>query len=109
MKKKKREEKKNSVALTPLATLLNKFCGYVQSLASRALPALPYQLFSIWSTARRIIVAILAFDKYFYRFYYKKLFADMNSNSVDFDSILGFYMPYAKSLNDDNEDDKHSD
>ncbi|KAL9917468.1 Fanconi anemia complementation group I [Glossina fuscipes fuscipes] len=70
-----------------ITVVVNKFCGYVQSLAPMALPALAYQLFSICSTASQIIVPILALDKYFYRFYYKKLFADMNSNSVDFDSI----------------------
>uniref|UniRef100_A0A1A9ZCX7 Fanconi anemia group I protein n=1 Tax=Glossina pallidipes TaxID=7398 RepID=A0A1A9ZCX7_GLOPL len=73
-----------------ITVVLNKFCGYIQSLNPMALPALAYQLFSICSTASQIIVPILALDKYFHRFYYKKLFADMNSNSVDFDSIDAF-------------------
>lgn len=67
--------------------VLNKFTGCLQSLAPDALPALAFQLFSMCSTASQIIIPILALEKYFHRFYYKKLFSDMNSNSTDFDSI----------------------
>ncbi|KAM7345711.1 Fanconi anemia complementation group I [Cochliomyia hominivorax] len=78
--------------LTPAetVTVLNKFTGCMQSLAPDALPALAFQLFSMCSTASQIIIPILAFEKYFHRFYYKKLFSDMNSNSTDFDSIDAF-------------------
>lgn len=72
-------------------TVLNKFSGCLQSLAPDALPALSYQLFSICSTAAQIIIPILALEKYFHRFYYKKLFDDMSSNSTDFDSIGNYY------------------
>ena len=68
-------------------TVLTKFSGALQSLAPTELPALAYQLFSICNTAAQIIIPIFAFEKYFHRFYYKKLFADMHSNSTDFDSI----------------------
>ncbi|KNC26166.1 hypothetical protein FF38_06697 [Lucilia cuprina] len=70
--------------------VLNKFTGCLQSLAPDALPALSYQLFSMCSTASQIIIPILALEKYFHRYYYKKLFSDMNSNSTDFDSIDAF-------------------
>lgn len=59
----------------------------MQLLAPSELPALTYQLFSICATASQVIIPILALEKYFHRFYYKKLFADMNSNTTDFDSI----------------------
>uniref|UniRef100_A0A1A9WN60 Fanconi anemia group I protein n=1 Tax=Glossina brevipalpis TaxID=37001 RepID=A0A1A9WN60_9MUSC len=73
-----------------ITTVLNKFSGYIQSLTPDALPSLAYQLFSMCPTPFEIIIPILAFEKYFHRFYYKKLFADMNSNSTDFNSIDAF-------------------
>ncbi|XP_013097656.2 Fanconi anemia group I protein [Stomoxys calcitrans] len=80
------------IHLTPseTVTVLNKFSGSLQSLSPDALPALSYQLFSMCSTASQIIIPILALEKYFHRFYYKKLFDDMSSNSTDFDSIDAF-------------------
>ncbi|XP_036335817.1 Fanconi anemia group I protein homolog [Rhagoletis pomonella] len=87
--------------LTPLADLfkglglksaekiavLNKFGVMLQTLSPTELPALAFQLFSMCSTCSEIMILLLAFEKYFHRFYYKKLFADMQSNSTDFDSI----------------------
>ncbi|XP_073845314.1 Fanconi anemia complementation group I [Musca autumnalis] len=70
--------------------VLNKFSGCLQSLSPDALPALAFQLFSMCTTASQIIIPILALEKYFHRFYYKKLFDDMSSNSTDFDSIDAF-------------------
>ncbi|XP_053963260.1 Fanconi anemia group I protein homolog [Anastrepha ludens] len=67
--------------------VLNKFGGVLQTLAPAELPALAFQLFSMCSTCTEIMILVLAFEKYFHRFYYKKLFADMQSNSTDFDSI----------------------
>ncbi|XP_075166591.1 Fanconi anemia complementation group I [Haematobia irritans] len=80
------------IHLTPAETItvLNKFSSCLQFLSPDALPALTYQLFSMCSTASQIIIPILALEKYFHRFYYKKLFDDMSSNSTDFDSIDAF-------------------
>uniref|UniRef100_A0A0A1WLN6 Fanconi anemia group I protein homolog n=1 Tax=Zeugodacus cucurbitae TaxID=28588 RepID=A0A0A1WLN6_ZEUCU len=72
---------------TEVNAVLNKFGGLVQSLTPIDLPPLAFQLFSICSTCTEVMILVLAFDKYFYRFYYKKLFADMESNSSDYDSI----------------------
>ncbi|XP_067627011.1 Fanconi anemia group I protein homolog isoform X2 [Eurosta solidaginis] len=70
-----------------LTVVLNKFGGILQTLSPTELPALAYQLFSMCSTCSDIMILVLALEKYFHRFYYKKLFADMQSNSTDFDSI----------------------
>lgn len=70
--------------------VLNKFGGLVLTLSPIDLPPLAFQLFSICSTCTEVMILVLAFDKYFYRFYYKKLFADMESNSSDLDSIDTF-------------------
>ncbi|XP_014090241.2 Fanconi anemia group I protein homolog isoform X3 [Bactrocera oleae] len=67
--------------------VLNKFGGLVLSLSPIDLPPLAFQLFSMCSSCTEVMILVLAFDKYFYRFYYKKLFADMESNSSDYDSI----------------------
>ncbi|XP_050324049.1 Fanconi anemia group I protein isoform X1 [Bactrocera neohumeralis] len=70
--------------------VLNKFGGLVLTLSPIDLPPLAFQLFSMCSTCTEVMILVLAFDKYFYRFYYKKLFAEMESNSSDFDSIDTF-------------------
>ncbi|XP_055838956.1 Fanconi anemia group I protein [Episyrphus balteatus] len=67
--------------------VLNKFSASLESIIPSEVPALSYQLFSMCTTAGQIIIPILALEKYFYRFYYKKLFADLDSNSTDFNSI----------------------
>lgn len=67
--------------------VLNKFCSRFETLSPDTLPALAYQLFSMCRTALHVMVPILALDKYFHRHYYKKLFADMDSNTTDLDSI----------------------
>uniref|UniRef100_A0A1B0A204 FANCI solenoid 1 domain-containing protein n=1 Tax=Glossina pallidipes TaxID=7398 RepID=A0A1B0A204_GLOPL len=74
--------KELQLSANEITVVLNKFCGYIRSLAPMTLLALAYQLFSICSTACQIIVPISALGKYFYRFCYRKLFADMNSGSV---------------------------
>lgn len=67
--------------------ILKKFSASLQHVVPTEVPALSYQLFSLCTSAEQIMIPILALEKYFYKFYYKKLFADMNSNSTDFDSI----------------------
>ncbi|XP_037947703.1 Fanconi anemia group I protein [Teleopsis dalmanni] len=75
---------------TETVLILNKFSGVIQSVSPMELPALSYQLFFMCKTASEIIIPIIGLEKYFHRYYYKKLFADMNSNSTDFDSIDEF-------------------
>ncbi|XP_004534830.1 Fanconi anemia group I protein isoform X2 [Ceratitis capitata] len=70
-----------------VTVVLSKFGGMIQSLNPTELPALSFQLFSLCTTSTEVITLLLAFEKYFHRFYYKKLFADMQSNSTDYDSI----------------------
>ncbi|XP_055918883.1 Fanconi anemia group I protein [Eupeodes corollae] len=76
-----------SMSTNEKAVVLNKFSASLQNIVPSEVPALSYQLFSMCTTAGQTIIPILALEKYFYRFYYKKLFADMDSNSTDFNSI----------------------
>ncbi|XP_030375244.1 Fanconi anemia group I protein [Scaptodrosophila lebanonensis] len=68
-------------------TVLNKFAGALQEQTPMELPALCFQLFSMCSSAGQLIIPLLALEKYFHRYYYKRLFADMCNNSSDLDSI----------------------
>lgn len=70
-----------------ISTVLTKFCCNLNKLSPTEIPALSFQLFSLCATASQIIVPLIALDKYFYKHYYKKLYADMESDSTDFDSI----------------------
>lgn len=78
--------------LTPneITTVLKKFCNKLQQLAPQELPSLAYQLFSLSKTANHVTTIILAFQDYFHTNYYKQLFADLESNSTDVNSIDNF-------------------
>ncbi|XP_068145106.1 LOW QUALITY PROTEIN: Fanconi anemia group I protein homolog [Drosophila tropicalis] len=73
-----------------ILTVLNKFAGALQELSPMELPALCFQLFSMCNSASKLIIPLLALEKYFHRNYYKRLFSDMCSNSTDLDSIDSF-------------------
>lgn len=82
-----------------IVIVLNKFASSFETLSPDTLPALAYQLFAMSQTALHIMIPILALDKYFYRFYYKKLFAEMDSNTTDIDSIgINYNSSLAKIL-----------
>lgn len=69
---------------------MKKFCNKLQQLDPPELPSLAYQLFTLSKTANHITTVILAFQEYFHANYYKRLFADLESNSTDVNSIDNF-------------------
>lgn len=81
-----------------IVIVLNKLSSRFETLSPDTLPALAYQLFSMSQTALHLMIPILALDKYFYRFYYKKLFAEMDSNTTDIDSIGIDYIIVYKTI-----------
>ncbi|KAL5278237.1 FANCI family protein [Megaselia abdita] len=72
------------------STVLKKFCNKLQQLSPPELPSLAYQLFTLSKTASNVTTVILAFQEYFHLNYYTRLFADLESNSTDVNSIDNF-------------------
>lgn len=68
-------------------SILGKLCLNMQSLSSREIGPLAFQLFTLSNTAQLIIIPIIGFQKYFHRNYYRKVYSDMASESTDLDSI----------------------
>lgn len=67
--------------------ILGKLCKYVNKLTPMQLPPLAFQMFAICNSAQHLLTPIIAFQKYFHKNYYRKLYADMHSDTTDFDSI----------------------
>lgn len=70
--------------------LLNKTCKNINELDPAELPPLAYHLFALCNTASLVIIPILSFHKYFQKHYYKKVFADLESDPTNYDSIGKF-------------------
>ncbi|XP_055381041.1 uncharacterized protein LOC129611763 [Condylostylus longicornis] len=70
-----------------IVNALSKFCKYLQKVSPAELPPLAFQLFCMCQTASHLIIPILALQKYFHHYYYKKLFTDLESEASGLDSI----------------------
>lgn len=51
------------------------------------LASLAFQLFSMCSTPAQLMVPMFALNKYFQKYYYQKLFDEMDSDQQDLNSI----------------------
>ncbi|KAJ6650095.1 Fanconi anemia group I protein [Pseudolycoriella hygida] len=70
------------------STILVKFAASLQQIEPSELPPLANQLFSLTTTVPLVLMILFSFQKYFHKFYYKKLFSDMEiESSTDTDSI----------------------
>lgn len=67
--------------------LLYKIFENLNALRPEELPPLAYQLFRLCDSASLFVMPIFCFHMYFQRHYYKDLFADMDSNVTNYDSI----------------------
>lgn len=67
--------------------LLYKIFENLNDLRPEELPPLAYQLFRLCDSAGMFVMPIFCFHMYFHRHYYKDLFADMDSNITNYDSI----------------------
>lgn len=74
--------------------LLFKIFENLNALDPEELPPLAYQLFRLCNTAALFIMPIFCFHMYFQRHYYKDLFADMDSNVMNYDSIGRLHHSY---------------
>lgn len=64
------------------AQILGKFAESLQQLEPTELPPLANQLFSLTTNVPLILMVLFSFQKYFHKFYYKKLFTDMETDSM---------------------------
>lgn len=90
-----------SAVLTPIALMfiempiskaerhqvLTKLCDHLAGLQPDELPPLAYQLFRLCNTAALVLTPIHAFAQYFHTHFYARLFADMDSDQTDYDTI----------------------
>lgn len=68
--------------------IVGKFAETFKELEPTELPPLANQLFSLTTTVPLVMMVLFSLQKYFHKFYYKKLFTDMESDSMtDADSI----------------------
>lgn len=68
--------------------ILGKFTDSLQGLDPTELPPLANQLFALTTTVPLVMMTLFSLQKYFHTFYYKKLFMDMEIDSMtDSDSI----------------------
>lgn len=93
-----------SAVLTPIAIMfiempiskpeqhqvLAKLCDQLDGLQPTELPPLAYQLFRLCNTAALVLMPIHAFAQYFHKHFYAQLFADMDSDQTNYDSIEQF-------------------
>lgn len=69
-------------------TILKKFAETLQKLKPNELPPLANQLFSLTTSVPLVLMVLFSFQKYFHKFYYKKIFNDMQTDSItETDSI----------------------
>lgn len=62
--------------------IVGKFAECLQELEPSELPPLANQLFALTTNVPLVMMVLFSFQKYFQKFYYKKLFADMEMDSI---------------------------
>lgn len=67
--------------------VLHKVCESLDLLQPAELPPLAYQLFRMCNSAALVLLVVHGFSRYFQKHYYAHLFADMDSDQTDYDSI----------------------
>lgn len=67
--------------------VLHKICECLDHLEPNELPPLAYQLFRMCNTAALVLIVIHGFSRYFQKHYYAHLFAELDSDQTDYDSI----------------------
>lgn len=67
--------------------VINKICDPILKLEPTEIPALAYQLISLCKSAALVLIPLYAFNQYFHRHCYKKIYADMDSDQSNYDSI----------------------
>lgn len=68
--------------------VLEKFAETLQELEPTELPPLANQLFSLTTSVPLVLTVLFSLQKYFHKYYYKKLFTEMKSDSItETDSI----------------------
>lgn len=73
------------------AKILEKFAECLQELEPCELPPLANQLFSLTTNVTLILMVLFrfSFQRYFHKFYYKKLFIDMKTDSMTESDSIG--------------------
>lgn len=69
--------------------ILEKFAHCLQELQPTELPPLANQLFSLTTNVQLVLMVLFSFQKYFHKFYYKKLFTDMENDSMTESDSIG--------------------
>lgn len=71
------------------AKTLAKFAESLQQLEPSELPPLANQLFSLTTNASLVLMVLFSFQRYFHKYYYKKLFSEMESDSMTESDSIG--------------------
>ncbi len=69
--------------------ILKKFADNFKNLEPTELPPLANQLFSFTTTVPLVFMILFSLQKYFHRFYYAKLFTDMDTDSMTEPDSIG--------------------
>ncbi|XP_037050583.1 Fanconi anemia group I protein isoform X1 [Bradysia coprophila] len=68
--------------------ILGKFADSLQELEPTELPPLANQLFALTTSVPLVLMVLFSFQKFFHKFYYRKLFTDLDADSMtETDSI----------------------
>lgn len=62
--------------------IVEKFAESFQELKPSELPPLANQLFALTTSVPLVMMVLFSLQKYFHKFYYKKLFTDMEMDSI---------------------------
>lgn len=71
------------------AKILEKFSANFQQLEPTELPPLANQLFSLTTNVSLVLMVLFSLQKYFHKFYYTKLFIDMETDSMTESDSIG--------------------
>lgn len=71
------------------AKILEKFVESLQELEPMELPPLANQLFSLTTNMTLVLLVLFGFQRYFHKFYYKKVFMDMETDSMTDSESIG--------------------
>lgn len=69
--------------------ILGKFADSLQELEPTELPPLANQLFSLTTNVPLVLIVLFSFQKYFHKFYYKKVFTEMMIDSMTESDSIG--------------------
>lgn len=69
--------------------ILGKFADSLQELEPTELPPLANQLFSLTTSVPLVLMVLFSLQKFFHKFYYRKLFSDMDVDSMTTTDSIG--------------------